>query len=90
MSKDKPEPSADEIVSLIISNTASQYSEKWKPDKVYTKEELIEIVKSYAKSCVKKANEKQREKCVSAYLMVHGNDIEEHIAAIENAPSPDQ
>lgn len=46
---DKPKYSAEDIVSLIISNTASQYSEEWKPDIVYTKEELIKIVQSYAK-----------------------------------------
>ena len=36
----------EELVSLIISNTASQYSEEWKPDKVYTKDELIELAES--------------------------------------------
>ena len=35
---------AKEIVELIISNTASQYSGEWKPDKVYTKDELIQMV----------------------------------------------
>ncbi len=44
-----------EIVSLIISNTASQYPEDWKPYKVYTKEELIEIAESFAQQEVKKA-----------------------------------
>lgn len=42
---------AKELVSLIISNTASQFSGEWKPDKVYSKDELIEIVDSYSKSC---------------------------------------
>ena len=60
---DKPEQSAEEIVGLIISNTASQYSEEWKPDIVYTKEDLIKIVQSYANQEVKKACEnKEREK----------------------------
>lgn len=35
---------AKEIVELIISNTASQYSTEWKPDKVYSKNELIKLV----------------------------------------------
>lgn len=59
---DKPKYSAEDIVSLIISNTASQYSEEWKPDTIYTKEDLIKIVQSYANQEVKKACEKQREK----------------------------
>ncbi len=54
--------SAEAIVSLIISNTASQYSEEWKPDKVYTKEELIKIVESFAKQEVKKAEIKAQDK----------------------------
>ena len=60
---DKPTESAEEIVNLIISNTASQYSEEWKPDIVYTKEELIEIVQSFQDQCVREACEKQRKLC---------------------------
>ena len=59
---DKPKYSAEDIVSLIISNTASQYSEEWKPDIVHTKEELIKIVQSYANQEVKKALDEERER----------------------------
>lgn len=58
---DTPKERAEEIVNLIISNTASQYSEEWKPDIVYTKEQLIEFVQSFAKQEVERACEKQRK-----------------------------
>lgn len=91
MSKDKPEQSAEEIVSLIISNTASQYSEEWKPDIVYTKEELIKIVESYKDLCVKKACKEQREICANKYASHQPESHEESAYnTIINAPSPDQ
>ena len=55
MTKDTPKERAEEMVNLIISNTASQYSEEWKPDIVYTKEQLIEFVESFAKQEVERA-----------------------------------
>ncbi len=63
----KPKESAEEIVNLIISNTASQYSEEWKPDIVYTKEELIEIVKSFQDQCAREAIKEERERVVMEF-----------------------
>lgn len=77
---------AEEIVNLIISNTASQYSEEWKPDVVYTKEELIKIVESYAQSLLKKKLKEQREICAEAYLTAY--ESEDEADAIRNAPEP--
>lgn len=89
MSKDKPEHTAiekySEEIKWLTENDVYEGTESADFDVL----ELAVILRDHAKLCVKKANEKQREKCVSAYLMVHGNDIEEHIAAIENAPSPE-
>ena len=52
---DTTQQSAEDIVNLIISNTASQYSEEWKPDTVYMKKELIKITESFAKQEVKES-----------------------------------
>ena len=92
MSKDKPEQSAEEIVGLIISNTASQYSEEWKPDTIYTKEDLIKIVQSYANQEVKKACEKQSGLCSTIYynesINLNGTWSQGIKEKIKNAPSP--
>ena len=61
-SMNTPKKRVDEIVNLIISNTASQYSEEWKPDIVYTKEQLIELVESFAKQEVERACKEQKLK----------------------------
>ena len=65
------ELSAEEIISLIISNTASQFSGEWKPDIVYTKEELIEIVESFATKRVKEA-------CKVKWFYISKGDLPEH------------
>ncbi len=41
--------SPEELVTLIIENTASQYSTEFKPKRIYSKDELIAILKSHLK-----------------------------------------
>ena len=87
------ELSAEEIISLIISNTASQFSAEWKPDIVYTKEELIEIVESFATKRVKEANRKQRNLCAEEWNSKHGAKFSDSynetvMSEIRNAPEP--
>lgn len=73
------ELTAEEIISLIISNTASQFSGEWKPDIVYTKEELIEIVESFATKRVKEACKERTMTCASC----HVKDVEKRYVCDE-------